>query len=58
MVVNESDFNNGDLEKSIFAIMDSNEKMNLFSDNARLYSKNNSSLLIEQKLKEIMSNAR
>ena len=56
--IDENKFNDGDLEQAIFSIIDSNKKMKLYSDNSKLYSKRDSSILIKEKLKEIMLNAR
>ena len=57
IVVHETEFSNGKLEKSIFSIIDSSEKMELFSSNSKLYSKTDSSLLIKEKLEQIMLDA-
>ncbi len=58
IIIHENKFNDGDLEQAIFSIIDSNEKMRFYSDNSKLYSKRDSSILIKEKLKEIMLNAR
>ena len=58
IMVHESDFSNGKLEKSIFNLISSSDKMKSFKENASKLSKKNSAELISKEITKRIYSAR